>query len=60
MTERDKFEQWASMPPRGWSIDRVVTAWVDAYVDHKTDITWQAWQAAIDASTHKAIYEDEA
>jgi len=36
MTEREKFEQYASMPPREWPIDRQgsSSAWPGQYADY--------------------------
>lgn len=56
MTEREKFEQWIDTLWMPCFMDRDASG---EYKDHDVYNMWEAWKAATDASTHKAIYEDE-
>lgn len=53
MTEREKFENWASMPPREWPIvrfDEDDTRYRSGdYCTPFVEYAWQAWQGGAEA-----------
>ena len=48
MTEREKFEKWATEPPREWDVwlNSPDHNWPDQYKAYHVQCAWEAWQAA--------------
>jgi hypothetical protein len=60
---RDAFEAWVSSPPFERSVDRFpehpgLYSWPGSYRDIDVDLAWQAWQAAVEASTPQSLSPD--
>lgn len=50
---REAFEKWISAPPyeddlSRFSDDETRTMWPGQYRNHRTQMAWEAWQAAIE------------